>query len=124
HRKPGRAPGIQGEERDHMVDTAALAAHRPAHRVVLWFPGGVRYRLLARVLSAPHVTASADGPPQRRQVEFEDHHLLHGEDDTGRRRHFLRARARSPGPARAGVPGWGRFLQTRVRGPATRRAVP
>jgi hypothetical protein len=38
----------------------------------------VRDRLPARVLGSPDVAAAADGLPQRRQVEFEDHHLLHG----------------------------------------------
>jgi hypothetical protein len=70
-------PADSEKVRGHVVDTAALALHGPAQRVIFGVPRGVPDRLLARVLGPPDVTTAAGGLPQRRQVELEDHFLLH-----------------------------------------------
>jgi hypothetical protein len=48
----------------------------------------VQHRLLPRVLGAPDVTASADGPSQRGKIQLERDDVPHGEDDIAGPRHF------------------------------------
>ena len=64
HVKLGGPPDGQREECGSLVELGAVAAHHSAKRVFFCVPRSLQDRALARVLSATHITAPADGSPQ------------------------------------------------------------